>query len=559
MKGYKLNKLFVAMLLSAAVAVPAYAGQSMLTTQKGGVFVMPTGASRFAASASPSDPQEIRTRIPIGDKRLADLKFQSEVLGFKNDKIEVVEVPLKGNSVTAPESRAPSNGIIPQFVAATCTTNSATGYAPSDIHGAAGPSRLVVVTNVDIGVYDKSTCITISNVSLKSLFGAFEIPDTETLFDPRVLYDNSVGRFFVTAESTVTGNTDQYQYFAVSQDSTATAWWIYRIPLSVGPAFFCKKAADSFWDYPQSGKSSRRWFITANDFPTAEVETLVGSAGVSATGAVLAIDKWPTLTGQPARAVCFSDRAFNTAAPIVLDSSTKSVFLAPTPTRILRSNYTEGANISLDKFVAATPYAIIPWQTPPNAVQPNGQMLDSLDGRFQSASIQTDDQLWNIHTVNYNGRPLIRWYRLQNSVSKVLSTVTFASTATSHLFNPSIVTSPLPKGRNGEPAFITASRTDPTVFCEGTECNGNNGMASMITLSGPNNNSSFWTQSLAGVSTDQFTLCNIAPRGSCRWGDYSSITVDPNDAHSAWGFNQLISGPSMWNWTTLAAKETNTP
>jgi hypothetical protein len=528
MKSNKLNKLFLAMLLSVAVMAPAYAGTSILTAQRGGGYAMPVGASSVAANVSPSGKREILTRIPIGERSLVDLKSQSEALGFESAESEAIEVPVKGGPA-APE---------PLYASALCNTNVAAGFAPSDIHGAVGPSRLVVVTNVNIGVYNKIGCTTVSNVGLKTLFGAFGIPASQTLFDPRVLYDRSVGRFFVTAESSDGTNTDQYQYFAVSKDSTATAWWIYRFQLSKGTAFSCKKAANSFWDYPMSGKSSKRWFITANDFPKSG----------SATGAVLAINKTPTLTGAATSFKCFNNLAFNIAAPIVLDSSTQSVFLAPRSASVLRYNHTAGATIGADTLAAAASYAIASWTTPPNAVQPNGQKLDSLDGRFQSASLQSRDRIWNIHAVNFGGRPLIRWYRLQKSASSVLSTVTFQSTTTSHLFNPSFVTN---SGLDGSPAFITASRTEPSPTCTAISCR-----AAMITFSGPNNSGGDWTQSLAGTSTSQFTGCNsTTSRGSCRWGDYSSITVDPNDAGRAWGFNQLINGTTQFKWFTRAAEE----
>ena len=221
------------------------------------------------------------------------------------------------------------------------------------------------------------------------------------------------------------------------------------------------------------------------------------------------------------------------------------MFLAPRSSgSIIRLNYTTGANIGLDTLAAGPSYTIPAWGIPPNAVQPNLQKLDSLDGRFQSASLQSRDRIWNIHAVAFGTRPLICWYRLlRSAASTVLSTVTFQSTATSHLFNPSFVTN---SGIDGSPAFISASRTDPAATCVGVACN-----AAMITFSGPNSTASGWTQSLAGVSTAQYTNCGAA----CRWGDYSSITVDPNDAGRAWGFNQLINGASQFNWFTRAAEE----
>ena len=102
-----------------------------------------------------------------------------------------------------PSGPAADLGLAPQPFAlfAECVTNVATGFAPSDIHGAVAPTRLVVVTNVDIGVYSKATCGIISRVPLRAFFGAFGIPASQTLFDPRVLYDRLSGRCLVTVES----------------------------------------------------------------------------------------------------------------------------------------------------------------------------------------------------------------------------------------------------------------------------------------------------------------------------------------------------------------------
>ena len=165
-----------------------------------------------------------------------------------------------------------------------CYTNPSTGDAPPDIHGAAGPGRLVVVTNTDIGVYNKTDCRMAGFVPLLTLFRGVGIPQYQDLFDPRVIYDQSVGRFFVTVESRhlppegTVANTDQYQYFAVSKDSSGSAWRIYRFTLSQGTSFFCKTAPDRFWDYPQAGKSAKRWLITGSNFapprPTPEKATL---------------------------------------------------------------------------------------------------------------------------------------------------------------------------------------------------------------------------------------------------------------------------------------------
>lgn len=197
----------------------------------------------------------------------------------------------------------PSAGPTPQSISGTtCTTNSSVGFAPSDIHGAVGLLRQVVVTNVEIGVYFRETCALVSKVSLKSFFNVTN--PAETLFDPRVIYDKRANRFFVTVESRNSGNSDQFQYFAVSTNSAGTTWYKYSpVGLSVGASAFCKSAANSFWDYPSAGVNRWRWFITANDF------------GASTTGSILMINKTPTLTGASTQLWCWSGQTFNIAPP----------------------------------------------------------------------------------------------------------------------------------------------------------------------------------------------------------------------------------------------------
>ena len=303
---------------------------------------------------------------------------------------------------------------------AACNLNSAVGFAPSDVTGAAGPTRLVEATNIEVGVYNNfGACAVISKVPLKTFFGATDAGETD--FDPQVLYDRRTGRFFVTAETetSIAPNTDQYQYFAVSKDATASSWWIYKITLSQGATKFCKALTSDFWDYPHAGASSNRWFLTANVFPVAG----------GATGAILSIDKTPTLTGGTITFKCFSGLPFNLAPPIVLDVSTKSNFLTPgsgsgstITSRVVTATGSTPGSANADTLATGPTYAITPWTAPPNAPQPgSASTLDSLDGRFQSQSLQSRGAIWNIHAENNAGRSAIRWYEL-NTASSASST-----------------------------------------------------------------------------------------------------------------------------------------
>lgn len=554
--------------LYAIAATPSYAAPDASPIKPNQVqraarlapFQMPEGDQFDPASVSEFDRVEILTKIPAVD----ELGEQTEVNpeGPEGGGVGAPEVMNSegagGTSADDPPDSGevePTEPILPpgkgsashaaQPASTKCPTNVFTGFAPSDIHGAAGPDVLAVVTNVDIGVYDKVTCQIISRVSLKTLFAGFGDISNQTLFDPRVIYDVSSGRFFMTAESRDDrGITDQYQYFAVSTTADASAWYRYRFTLSQGTSKFCKTASNSFWDYPSAGKSTNRWFITANDF----------QASGGATGAILAIDKAPSLTGGSVSGVCWNNLAYNLAPPIVLDSqAAQSVFLYPRPTVIGRYDHAASTPISSDVLSTRTGYSIPSWSSPPSAVQPNGQKLDSLDGRFQSASIQSRNRIWNIHAISAGSRPIVRWYRLARTSTDVLGTYTYSgsTSGTYHLFNPSFVTN---SGIDGSPAYITLSRTIPSLST-------GSGRASMVLGAGRNNSQSDWDfgnvqSSSSEYATDGFgSTCNSSSRGSCRWGDYSSTSVDPDGAGTAWGFNQLINGTTQFDWYTLGANK----
>lgn len=446
-----------------------------------------------------------------------------------------------------PQKRSSTNGPEPQAVTTNCATNAPNGLTPPDIHGAVGPTNLVVVTNTAVGVFSKSNCTQVSFTAFSTFFSPSGVPAGTTLFDPRVLYDQSSGRFFVTVESQNSGNSDQYQYFAVSQNNTGTTWWLYRITLSEGANFFCKRAAATFWDYPNIGSMNSRWFIAGSDFPGGSITTL--------RGAVISLDKTPSLSGQSVNLACFNNiTASHIAPPIVQDSAGTGYLLSPVfaGNSVRRFALTpSGSGPASDSLVETSAISVPAWAIAPSALQPNGQGLDSLDGRFQSSSIQSGTSLWNVHTIAQGSFARLRLYQFSTTGTSPLMTFTPTTVGgnNDHLFNPSVAV-------NATTAFVTASRTIPS--------DSTNGNAAMLVFSGPNSSASGWGFDLVATSTAQMsivgtgaepnTLCNNSQRGDCRWGDYSSTQIDPSNSTMAWGFNELVTGTTSFDWATRGAQ-----
>jgi hypothetical protein len=326
------------------------------------------------------------------------------------------------------------------------------------------------------------------------------------------------------------------QYFAVSQNSSGESWWMYQVVLSNGNQSFCKQAPDSGWDYPQAGTNFARWFIDAND------------SGAAFIGDILSIGKVTTLTGAPTAVACFSGLAVSIAPPIVLDEDLDAMHISPvsdTPSTIKRYRIDASAlNPATDRLRMLHDATVPDWKPGPAAKQPKGLTLDTPgDGRFQSASIQSGGHLWNVHTVDYNGRPLVRLYKFSTDpgITSVQSLVTLQTTnGNDSLFNASVA---IASGANS-PIFVTASRTIPTI----TE--GITGNAAHIVLSNPGGHLlSGWQFDILAISPARYQLCpgtseTGQPDNPFSWGDYSATTLDPVMTGRVWSINQIATGPS---------------
>ena len=98
--------------------------------------------------------------------------------------------------------------------------SSTEGLRPPDTHVAAGTTHIVEVTNSHIDMYTKGTVPPplAKSVTLATFFGY----TTETLFDPRVVYDSTWNRWIVTADAFAESSTVQRFFIAVSTTADPT-------------------------------------------------------------------------------------------------------------------------------------------------------------------------------------------------------------------------------------------------------------------------------------------------------------------------------------------------
>jgi hypothetical protein len=167
---------------------------------------------------------------------------------------------------------------------------------PPDPVGDVGPNHYVEMINLVFGVYDKAGNLLLGPVDTGSLWAGFPIEDcTDPSGDPIVLYDQTVDRWFLS-QFTTRGLDDPslpfYNCVAISQTGDPTgAYYRYAFITQADPdgGYF-------FPDYPKYGVWRDTYVMTTRDFGT------VDGYGISVYG----LEKNKMVDGDPkARAVQF--------------------------------------------------------------------------------------------------------------------------------------------------------------------------------------------------------------------------------------------------------------
>ncbi|TPW17432.1 MAG: hypothetical protein FD129_383, partial [bacterium] len=142
-------------------------------------------------------------------------------------------------------------------------------FIPPDPHAAVGPNHIVTIVNCSIQWYLKAggapqnqqplgkQVPTITNAFFNSL------TPVNALFDPKVIYDQYNGRFFVVALEQVGGTTQTSRLlFAVSDDSDPNGTWYFSaINSEINVA-----GTDYWFDYPGLACDQNVVYVTGNYF-----------------------------------------------------------------------------------------------------------------------------------------------------------------------------------------------------------------------------------------------------------------------------------------------------
>ena len=408
------------------------------------------------------------------------------------------------------------------------TNQSASGGAyPPDTHGAVGHTHYVQIVNCRVVVYTKTGAF-VKGTPLNSFLGS-----TEFVFDPRVVYDPQWKRWVIVASRRSTSATDTIHrwFLAVSQTSNpAGSWWVYW------PGFYGGPFNNGDWfDYPQLGMNQDAVIITSNIFDT--------PAGGYKFAVMLSIAKARIYNGLGFSVPIFTGLRGTLAPPIVLDQNKDAYFV--TANDYLNLHLYRGNNLSnaseatlvLQAAINVTDYAV-----PPNAPQiGTTQKIDTLDRRFENASMQYGDSLWCVHTINAGGYATPKFYQIDTEgtgANTIKQQGVFYEGSYSYDFNASIAAN-----ASGY-VFVTWNSTDTTNSTTALRHQARirySGRAPADTLGFISAGYTLFTSSVPLTGNPSGTA------GVQRWGDYSAVSLDPSTSNMmAWITNEKINSASVW-------------
>jgi hypothetical protein len=393
---------------------------------------------------------------------------------------------------------------------------------PPDNDGAPGIDQYTQYINLSYEVFDKSGNTLLGPLAGNAFWSGFGGScQTDNSGDPIIRFDAAAGRW-VVSQFAINNAAPDFECVAVSQTSDATgAYNRYAFPFN------------NFPDYPKMGVWPDAYYFTFNNF------TISGSAFVGANAC--AMDRSAMLTGATATAVCFQQNG-SQFGEVAADLDGSNPPAAGTPNFVMELDPSGNPNLALFQFhvdfvhtskstftgptlipvAAFTPLCNTQTRgrcVPQPTAGPKTDILESLGNRVMYRLVYRNfgdhSTLLATHSIVAGSSGGLRWYELRNpeTGATVFQSGTFAPDS-KWRWMPAIAMDKNQDIAIGYTLSGSAAGQFPSVVYAGR------------TPSDPAGTLEAEVVLKAGLGSQT--------GGGDRWGDYSSMTIDPTDDCTFW-------------------------
>ena len=394
---------------------------------------------------------------------------------------------------------------------------------PPDTTGDIGPNHYIQTVNTAIGIFDKTNGARLASFSYDTFFNGTGTPcDNNNGGDPTVVYDHYSSRWIIGDFAWIGATGPYYECVAVSKtaDPVNGGWWQYGILVD----------NVNFNDYPKMAVWPSGIFITYNLFP---------DAGGYAGPQISALNRTDLINGNPVSIVSFRPGSqYNSmlaatarATDPPANTNEYAVTLETTSLNLWRFHvdFATPANSTLTgpQIVPVATYA-----TRPRVATRGGETVDTLSDRLMDhlaySNVNNTPSLWTTHTVYSAKRESLRWYQITGIDATPTLTQQSTYSAAGNRWMPSMAVD-----HTGDMALgytVGGATIYPSIRYDGRLV-------------------SDATNTLAQGETTLIAGTGSQSGGFHRWGDYSSMNIDPADGCTFWYTTEyyIVKGS---NWQT---------
>jgi hypothetical protein len=520
-----LHRLIVIFVCAFAITLtlPGTAGATDDKDQLGTTVIHPT--KHDVSPPLASIPPQSESVDPTKEKKEKPVRGFPQVIGAAADTVVQSSV-----AAAAPATLTSFEGLGQGFSGpgGTFLVNS----APPDTNGAVGPNHFVQIVNTSFAVFSKSGTVVYGPAANKTLWAGFGGEcQADNDGDATVVYDQLADRWVVQQFAVFRGNGTTIPYFeclavSTSGDPTGTYnRYAYQ--------------SSTFPDYPKLGVWPDAYYLSTNDF---QGNTFVGaSAWAFDRAKMLAGD--PTATGQ----VTHLSSLYGGLLPSSLDGKTPPpggspdyfVALGSTTSLFFWKFHVDFGNVANSTFTGPSSIPVAGFTELCNGgtcVPQSGttQQLDSLADRVMYRlayrNFGDHEALLVTHSVAPGtGGGGIRWYEIRGpgGTPSVYQQGTYAPDTR---FRWMASASMDGVGNIGVGYSLSSSLMHPAIAYTGR------------LVTDPLNTLQAETLLIQGNGSQTATLK--------RWGDYSSMFVDPVDDCTFWYTTEYLNANGTFNWHT---------